>query len=127
MVACCLTLHSPVAAIPFRHFLCPAARRPLCHSIGSNANRFAVGDGHIRDRKRGRPGAYHGPALTVVSPPSTVAITEGLAVTVRASASDAGEARGLLYQWQLARPGQTFNDMFRSGCPANRYGICTDR
>ncbi len=49
--------------------------------------------------------------LSVISPPSNVVITEGMKVTVRASASDAGEPRGLLYRWQLQRPGQGFIDV----------------
>ena len=50
-------------------------------------------------------------SISVVSPLSTVTITEGMEVTVRASATDAGEPIGLSYQWQLKRGTAAFFDV----------------
>jgi Ca2+-binding RTX toxin-like protein/predicted nuclease of predicted toxin-antitoxin system len=43
--------------------------------------------------------------LAIVNPPGNVVVTEGMEVTVRASATDPGERVGLTYRWELMRPG----------------------
>ncbi len=48
-------------------------------------------------------------------------------ITLRVSARDAGETRGLLYQWQLARPGQAFQEVpSLAAQPADMVFVPTD-